>query len=186
MRVVAGSARGVPLRSPRDSRVRPTGDRVRESVFNALGSRNAVVDADFADLFAGTGALGIEALSRGASHCVFVDSERRSLSLVEENLRVTRLEDRSRLLAGDALELLAPGGALGGMRFDVALADPPYAFDRWEELLGHLDAGIVVAESDRDVDPGDRWQVLRTRSYGTTVVTILEQAEAPQNLETES
>ncbi|MFV0318467.1 MAG: RsmD family RNA methyltransferase [Microthrixaceae bacterium] len=185
MRVVAGSARGLRLRSPDSSRVRPTSDRVRESLFNSLGSRGRVEGADFVDLFAGTGALGIEALSRGAGSCVFIDADRASLDLVRHNLAHTRLEDRAELVEADALGLVSEGGRLSGARFDVALADPPYAFDRWVPLMEDLRAQVLVAESDREIDPGARWQVTGIRTYGTTVVTILESAEAPQHPERE-
>ncbi|MCB0952479.1 MAG: 16S rRNA (guanine(966)-N(2))-methyltransferase RsmD [Microthrixaceae bacterium] len=186
MRVVAGSARGLALRAPDDSTVRPTTDRVRESLFNSLNSQAKVTGAAFVDLFAGTGALGIEALSRGASECVFVESDPAAVELVRDNLGRTHLEASAEVMRGDALDMISPGGTLQGRRFDVALADPPYSFDRWDELLSALDASTVVIESDREIGAPPPWRVLRCRAYGTTVVTILERAEAPDHPEIES
>ena len=138
-------------------------------MFNALGSLGAVDGARVLDLFAGSGALGIEALSRGAAHATFVDSSPSSLEAVRTNLAACGLEDRGTVVRSDAL---------GWLRtqvepVDLALLDPPYAFDSWTELLGALRAELAVIESDRDVDPGEGRRVLRQRRYGSTVVTIV-------------
>ncbi len=148
MRVVAGTARGLRLATPRNDGIRPTGDRVREALFNALHSRGAVEGATVLDLFAGTGALGIEALSRGASHAVFVECSRTHAALVEANLATCGFSDR-------------------------ALLDPPYAFDGWPALLAGLNAGLVVVESDREIEPAPGWHVGRVRRYAGTVLTLL-------------
>lgn len=170
MRVVAGVARGRRLKPPPGTATRPTGDRVREAVFGALTSLGVVVDARVADLFAGSGALGIEALSRGATHATFVERDRRARAVVRANLEATGLADRATVRGGDAVAAL---GDLGPV--DLVLADPPYAFDAWPALLvaaAATGAALVVAESDRPVEaPG--WAVRRCRSYGTTVVTFL-------------
>jgi 16S rRNA (guanine966-N2)-methyltransferase len=102
MRVVAGELRGRRIEAPPGSDTRPTTDKVREAVFNALGSLDLVRDAQVADLFAGTGALGIEALSRGAAHCTFVERDRQALRTLRENVERLGLADRSRIVAGDA------------------------------------------------------------------------------------
>src|SRR3954452_20915171 len=94
MRVVAGTARGRPLRAPRGNDIRPTSDMVREAIFNSLTSMDAIADATVYDLFAGTGALGIEALSRGAAHVTFVDHDRTAIAAIEANLAATGLADR--------------------------------------------------------------------------------------------
>jgi len=91
VRVIAGTARGVPLKAPKGERTRPTADRVKESLFGIIGAR--VIDADVLDLFAGTGALGIEALSRGARRAVFVESDRRVAEILRQNLKKCRLEE---------------------------------------------------------------------------------------------
>lgn len=154
--------------SPTGSDVRPTGDRVREATFNSLGSMDALIEARALDLFGGSGALGIEALSRGAGHCTFVDSSRRSIEAIRENLRGCGFDDRSTVLRLDALDFLARNDE----DFDLALLDPPYAFDSWEALLGSLHSSVVVIESDREIDPGPGLVVQRRRRYGSTVVTI--------------
>jgi 16S rRNA (guanine966-N2)-methyltransferase len=170
MRVVAGGARGRSLVAPRGTEVRPTGDRVREAVFNALGSMDAVQDAQVLDLFAGSGALGIEALSRGAAHATFVDSSRSSLDAVRTNLHACALEDRATVVRAEALRWLGTQER----RADLVLLDPPYAYDRWSELLAAVPAGaVLVIESDRDVHPGEGREVLRHRRYGSTVVSIV-------------
>jgi 16S rRNA (guanine966-N2)-methyltransferase len=168
MRVVAGTARGRRLQAPAGRDVRPTSDRVREAVFNALGSLGAVEGATVLDLFAGSGALGIEALSRGAAAATFVDDDPRALAAVRANLAATGLEALASVVRSDALGFLdgEPGP------FDVALCDPPYRFDRWDELWAALPTALVVAESDREVAPPEPWEVLRVRRYGSTVVTF--------------
>src|SRR5690349_13652536 len=126
MRVVAGSARGRRLAVPPGRSVRPTSDRVREAVFNALGSMGEIEDATVVDLFAGSGALGIEALSRGARHVTFVDHDRTALDCVRVNLATCGFEDRATVVRADG-----PAWAAGGAQHDLALVDPPYAFDGW-------------------------------------------------------
>lgn len=178
MRVVAGSARGRRLLAPPGDAVRPTTDRVREATFNALWSLGVIEDAEVVDLFAGSGALGIEALSRGAAHCTFVEASREALGVIRENLLVTGLEDRATVLRADALAVLGDVFPAGGEGPDLVLADPPYDFSRWAELLASVPACTLVIESDREVEPPSQWSVLRQRSYGTTVVTIIERPEA--------
>ncbi len=168
MRVVAGTARGRRLRSPAGRDVRPTSDRVREAVFNALGSLGAVEGATVLDLFAGSGALGVEALSRGAAAATFVDDDPRALAAVRANLDATDLAVRATVVRSEALAFLATGPG----PFDLALCDPPYRFDRWGEVWAAVPAALVVVESDREVDPPGGWEVLRVRRYGSTVVTF--------------
>jgi 16S rRNA (guanine966-N2)-methyltransferase len=171
--VVAGVARGRPLVAPVGRDTRPTSDRVREAVFNALHSLGAVEDAVVLDLFAGTGALGIEALSRGAAHATFVDSDRDAVAAIRVNLTSTGLADRATLQRRDVLSFLVTGRE----RYDLALCDPPYAYDDWQRLLDTLRARTVVIESDRTIDVGSSWQVAREKRYGTTVVVIAHHRE---------
>ena len=168
MRVVSGTARGLRLIAPAGNSTRPTPDRVREAVFNALYSLGGVQGATVLDLFAGTGAMGIEALSRGAERAVFVESSREAVAALRENLQTTGLADRADVVTGDVERYLdsAPG------RFDVVLVDPPYAFDDWPDLLGRMSADLVVVESGRTVDVPDGWETHRVKRYGGTVVTI--------------
>jgi 16S rRNA (guanine966-N2)-methyltransferase len=173
MRVIGGTARGRRLVAPHGTDVRPTGDRVREAVFNTLGSMDEVVGRRYLDLFAGSGALGLEALSRGAEHCVFVDSSRRSLRTVRDNVASLGFAERSEVIASDALRYLRETDPT----VDVALVDPPYAFDDWSSLLRLVPARLVVAESDRPVAPPAGSEVLRERRYGGTVVTMIQLAD---------
>jgi len=173
VRVVAGSARGRRIAAPPGSDTRPTTDRVREAVFNALGSLGAVQGADAVDLFAGSGALGIEALSRGAARVHFVESDRRAAEVVAANLADLGLAERGVVVRRPVDVALAdlPDG------LDLVLADPPYAFDGWAGLLDGLapklaEGAVVVAESDRPIDLPDGWEKVRERAYGGTVVVF--------------
>jgi 16S rRNA (guanine966-N2)-methyltransferase len=158
------------LVAPEGREVRPTTDRVREAVFNALVSQDAVADATVLDLFAGSGALGIEALSRGAATAMFVEQDARARSVVAENLATTGLTDRATIVADRAervLERLADAEP-----FDLALLDPPYDFAAWSDLLHALRARTVVIESDREVELPPDWQVVRAKGYGSTLIVI--------------
>jgi 16S rRNA (guanine966-N2)-methyltransferase len=168
MRVVAGIARGRRLAAPPGKETRPTSDRAREALFNALGSLGALEDATVLDLFAGSGALGIEALSRGAAACTFVDSDRRALDVVRANLVTTNLDDAATVVQSDADRFLDRAVA----RWDLALLDPPYAFDGWDALLERLPADLAVVESDRSITLPSGWRLVREKRYGTTVVAI--------------
>jgi 16S rRNA (guanine966-N2)-methyltransferase len=168
MRVVAGSARGRRLVSPAGVSTRPTADRVRESMFNALHSLAVVEGATMVDLFAGSGALGIEALSRGAAFCTFVEPLRAALYAIRRNLAVTGLSEAARVVASSAEAYLAGRPE----PVDVALCDPPYAYDGWDELLARLPAGFAVMESDRALALPEGWALTWTRRYGSTVVTF--------------
>lgn len=171
MRVVAGAARGRRLEAPAGRDVRPTTDRVREAVFNALVSLGAVGGADVVDLFAGTGALGIEALSRGARSCTFVERDGAARALVGRNLERTGLAGSAVADPGPAEDFVARAAAAGRW-FDLALLDPPYAYAGWPSLLEVLPASIAVVESDRPPPLPARWQVVRQKRYGTTLVVI--------------
>jgi 16S rRNA (guanine966-N2)-methyltransferase len=173
MRVVGGELKGRRLVAPPGDRTRPTSDRVRESVFNALWSRGALDDDGGAvlDLFAGSGALGIEALSRGAVHATFVDDNAAARRVVAENLRACGLTDRATVVADRAERFLA--GA-GDRRYGLAFCDPPYAFDGWGGLLGRLRADLVVIEAASEIAVPAGWELVRTATYGTTWVGFAE------------
>ncbi len=168
MRVVAGELGGRKLVSPDGTSTRPTTDRVREAMFNALGSAGLVDGALVADLFAGTGAIGIEALSRGAARCTFVERDRAALRALQENLDALGLGDRSRVLRADATQVAST------LDVDIVFADPPYDFDAWGPLLDGVVASYVVAESGRPLDGGDAWRTVRSKRYGRTWVSFLE------------
>lgn len=168
MRVVAGELRGRRIEAPPGNDTRPTTDKVREAVFNALGSLDLVRDAVVLDLYAGTGALGIEALSRGAASCTFVERDRTALRVLRANLDQLGVRDRTTVLAGNALAM-APG-----VPADLVLADPPYGFDQWPQLLAAVRADFVVAEAEQEVPAPDGWTATRAKRYGRTWVTFLE------------
>jgi 16S rRNA (guanine966-N2)-methyltransferase len=172
MRVVAGELGGRRLVAPGGTSTRPTTDRVREAIFNSLGSAGVLEGAVVADLFAGSGAVGIEALSRGAARCIFVERGRAALRALDENLDTLGLRDRSKVISADAVSVAASIDA------DIVLADPPYDFDSWSDLLDRIDADLVVAESGEVIDPPPGWTVWRDKKYGRTRVTFLERVES--------
>lgn len=177
MRVVAGTARGRRLRTPDGASTRPTSDRVREAVFNALFSLDALRDALVVDLYAGSGAMGIEALSRGAAHAWFVESDRRALAVIDDNLDVLDLRDRATVVRSDVETALRGPASVIPDGLDLVLADPPYAFDDWSDLFALVaprlgpDA-LVVAESGAPIAVPTGWEKMRERTYGGTVITF--------------
>lgn len=173
MRVVGGSARGRRLAAPPGDRTRPTSDRVREAIFNALWSRGALAETTVVDLFAGSGAMGVEALSRGAAHVTFVDQSAAARRAVEHNLRVCGFTDRADVV-GVAAERFLERGAAEGVRFDLAFCDPPYAYARWPDLLTVLRADLAVLEADEAVAVPEPWDLVRSRRYGSTWVGFAE------------
>ena len=167
MRVIAGEFRGRKLAAPAGNSTRPTTDMVREAVFNSLRTMDVLDGAVVVDLFAGTGALGIEALSRGAARCTFIEKDRNALRVLRENLAALRIEDRSAVIPADVSAVLSSIGSV-----DVVFADPPYEFDAWQTLIEQLDAQFLVAESARAIAPQPGWEILRERDYGRTRVTV--------------
>ena len=169
MRVVAGVAKGRRLVVPAGRGLRPTTDRVREAIFSALGSRGGVEGARVADLFAGSGALGIEALSRGAASAVFVEADPAAARAGRANLEATGLEG-GRVVQTDVMRFLEsrPDEEM----FDVAFADPPYSFTEWPRLLGDLRATTAVFESRLEIEVQPAWMPIRVLRHGGTVVTI--------------
>jgi len=172
VRVVAGEFKGRPLRAPRGSKTRPTADRVREALFSMLGD---VRGARVLDLFAGSGALGIEALSRGAESAVFVDSERAAAEAVRANL--TALGERGEVAGRDALDYLR--SVAGERRFDLVFCDPPYdsalaVAPSLAELLPAVlyDTSVTVTESDIRTPLDLPFPVVRERAYGNTRIVI--------------
>ena len=168
VRVVAGTLRGRKLEAPAGATTRPTTDMAREAIFNALNSLDVVEGARILDCFAGTGAMGIEALSRGAAHVTFIERDRAALAALERNVTALGVKDRSTIVRGDALAL-----ASSCRDVSLVLADPPYDFAKWNELLAVLPGNLVVAESAAEVEAPDGWEMLRTRRYGRTHVTFL-------------
>ena len=166
VRVVAGTAGGRKLQAPPGRDIRPTSDRVREAIFSSLESMDAVRGASIVDLFCGSGALGIEALSRGAASATFVDNDRSALATVEANLASTGL-DGGRIVRADAVPWLGQSND-----FDLALVDPPYSFNGWDLVFSRLSSRLVMAESDRELDLPEGWRIVRRKRYGGTVVHL--------------
>jgi len=142
-------------------------------VFDVLGSMLApggLHGCTVADLFAGSGALGIEALSRGAGESIFVDQHRGAVETVRANLAALNFGyEQATVVQSEVLGWLSGAGA---RPFDLALCDPPYAFDQWEELWERLDARVVVAESGREVSVPPPWTTVKRKRYGRTVVVV--------------
>jgi 16S rRNA (guanine966-N2)-methyltransferase len=168
MRVVAGVAGGRRLQVPAGRRLRPTSERVREAVFSSLHSLGAIEGARALDLFAGTGALGIEALSRGAAAVTFVEADPAAVAVIRANLEATGLEGGTVVQADVGRFLDDPGPAA-----DLAFVDPPYAFAAWPSVLERLPAELAVLESRRPVEVAEGWVVVRTARYGDTHVTTV-------------
>ena len=175
MRIVAGSRKGHRISAPRGVVTRPTSDRVREAVFSILGGVEA---ARALDVFAGSGAMGLEALSRGAASCLFVERDRRACRVLEENLATLDLAGGT-VACRDARRALRDEIARG-RRYDLVIVDAPY--DDWErheralaELLPALleDGGLVVVETAAAVEPALPLDLVTARRYGSARITVL-------------
>ena len=172
MRVVAGTLGGRSLATPRGKGTRPTSGLIRGAIFNSLDARGLLHNARVADLFAGSGALGIEALSRGAERVVFVESDRAAADVIDANLKTLGLGPPAAKTTRSTVERWA-GGDPGPL--DLVLADPPYEWDGWEQLLDALvgyPTAYAVLESDREI-AHSAWDVAAVHHHGGTVVTQL-------------
>ncbi len=184
LRVISGKARGLKLDTPKNQDVRPTTDRVKESLFNMINSY--IMDSNILDLFAGTGSLGIECLSRGAKNCVFVDKSKDSINIVRSNVKKARVENESTILNvdfKDAVKRLSTQN----QKFDVIFMDPPYYENMFIECLKSIDKfnlldedGIIVVEHDtKDLfeDSIGRLNKSREKKYGNTTLTFYKLEE---------
>ena len=182
MRIITGKARGLHLNVPKNYDVRPTADRVKESLFNIIGSK--VVGAAVLDLFAGSGNLGLESWSRGARLVQFVDNSRGSLQLTDSNIRKCRAEAECRMLKHDAE---AAVGLLykQGQRFDLVFVDPPYNRGWVQKILSKLEKfpllaenGWLVAEYSAHDDIAasipEGYELFRSQQYGETVLSFIK------------
>jgi 16S rRNA (guanine966-N2)-methyltransferase len=145
-------------------------------MFDVLSSLMDITDCHVADLFAGTGALGIEALSRGAASVLFVDNDPRAVRAIRSNLAALGLQDRGRVMRDDAMRVLARPHW-----FDIALCDPPYDFSGWDTLLSRLRTTVAVLESRRPAGVPVGWETLRHKRYGGTLVTVVRSVGARQD-----
>ena len=169
MRIVGGELSGRRISAPRDETVRPTSDRAREAIFNMLYSLGLPRGCRVVDLYAGSGALGIEALSRGAEEAYFVDKSAEACRTIKDTM--DGLAIHGTVIQGDALQKLE------SLDVDLVLADPPYGFDDWNRLLAAAGKAFVVAESESALEALEGWEVVRSRKYGRATVTILRPTE---------
>jgi 16S rRNA (guanine966-N2)-methyltransferase len=179
MRVIAGSARGLRLTAPAGLQTRPTADRVKEALFSIIASRRDMVGARILDICAGTGSLGIEALSRGAASCCFIEQDRHVLTQLEKNLAKAGLAGRGECLLLDAMKGLKVLEAKGN-KFDIVFFDPPYSSGVYHTVAGALsthsllsEGGLLVAECSSRTTLADRYESLAKidrRVYGETAL----------------
>jgi 16S rRNA (guanine966-N2)-methyltransferase len=172
VRVIGGAARGRALKAKLPPTVRPTTDYAREAIFSMLESRGGLVDLVVADLYCGSGAMGIEALSRGASKVYFVDQDPACLAAAKENLEPLKLEGEA-VFVRSILPIWTPQADL-----DLLLADPPYGPMDLAAVLKGVKAERCIIENDRHMDAPEGWVVTKTKRYGTTLVTMLEPEES--------
>jgi 16S rRNA (guanine966-N2)-methyltransferase len=186
MRIIGGTSKGRKLAPVHGRGIRPTSDRVKESIFNILGGD--IEDQIVLDLFAGTGNLGLEALSRGASRVLFVEKSRQALSLIQRNLSQCGMEDRAEILPTDALRAI---GILNQRKevFDLILMDPPYEKGLVQRMLTkienmgicHADSILVIEHDRREALPSRTpgWALLRERKIGDTLISFLTPTTDP-------
>ena len=171
--MIGGELRGRRLAAPSDASVRPTSDRVREAIFDILFSRGGVEGAQVVDLFAGSGALGIEALSRGAASVTFVERHPEALAAIRANLDSVGLADAER--DGEATVVRADVDswvATTASRYDLALVDPPYRYEDWGTLVAPFARGPRRSRiRGRDPLP-EGWVIIKSKHYGGTIVTV--------------
>ncbi len=184
MRIVGGEFRGRPLAAPRSQAIRPTSDRTREAVFNVIAHRHPerLDGARVLDLFAGTGALGLEALSRGAASCLFIEESAEGRGLIRDNVEAFGLQGRTKVFRRDATRM----GEVGTIQpFGLVFADPPYGKGLGERALQSALAGgwladdvlcVVEEAASAAFDPGIGFAVVDQRDYGETVIRFIERA----------
>ena len=193
MRISGGKWRGRNLRVPSGEAVRPTQDRVREALFSML--QFELADAKVLDLFAGSGSVGLEALSRGASHATFVELALRPLACLQANIAQVQAEACTSVIRGDVYAWLGTATVAEGQGFDVAYADPPYelgaaqGYSRMLTLLAERNIvkpqGLFIAEmkSHQTPDESPPWDLCRDRVYGQTRIAIYRRKSAPSTPE---
>ena len=180
MRVISGIAKGVSLFSPQGTKTRPTTDFVKENLFNIIG--DDIRGVSFLDLFAGSGAIGIEALSRGARAVAFVDISQKCIDLIRRNLEKTRLGEGAAVLKGDAALALKK---FAGQKFDIIFLDPPYLGDFVEKALREIckrdileDNGYIILEMSRTAQAPEieELEVFKEKEYSGTRLVFMEKA----------
>jgi 16S rRNA (guanine966-N2)-methyltransferase len=180
MRIITGKYRGRRLKTPKNSAIRPTTDKIRSAVFNVLNSRGVIHNALVLDVFCGTGALGLEALSRGAAQCIFVDRTRESLALAQENARNFDVPPHQTHFILSKAESLPPRDQTF-LAPTLVFCDPPYGKDLITPTLDHLKntgwlapAAFIVLETDKreDIKADEGFTIIDERIYGDTKITF--------------
>jgi 16S rRNA (guanine966-N2)-methyltransferase len=179
LRVVAGIVKGHKLKTVKGMKTRPTSDMVKEALFNIIAGY--VKEAEVLDIFAGTGSLGIEALSRGAKSAVFIDTDREAISVIRQNLESTRLANKAEIIKGDAFSVLDRLGS-AQRKFDIILLDPPYHKNFVNETLKIVQKhgiikpdGIIAVERDEHDSVNEAFgtlKLVRDQKYGGTVLSF--------------
>lgn len=183
MRIITGTAKGRRLKMPGGGKTRPAMDKVKGSTFNIISG--LVEEARFLDLFAGSGNLGIEALSRGGSYAAFVDASRECTKTIRENLEITRLSDRGQVFTSDCLKFLKTANL---EPFDIVFIDPPYLKDLIDPILQYIplcpmfnEATLFIIERQKkdnlDLEKAEQIRIVDERVFGDTVITFCRIAE---------
>ena len=182
MRVISGSARGLKLKAPEGLSTRPTTDRIKESLFNIISAD--LYDCRFLDLFSGSGAIGTEALSRGAECAVMVDADFKSINIINDNVKAARVQDRAEVIKGDVVSAIKKLG-LRGDKFDIIFMDPPYNKGLVQTTVQAIanadilcDDGFIIAEQSQEDDLPDinGLDIFRVKDYKVTKMTFLQKA----------
>lgn len=181
MRIIGGRFKGRRIISPKGTRTRPTTDQVREAAFNLLNARLSLEGIEVLDLFCGSGALGLEAISRGAASATFVDMSRDALRTVADNASALGVADQCSFLMRDGLRYLASPAT---PEYDLILADPPYRFPSVGDLpvraIEKLRAGgLLLLEHDAHIRFDPSAVTVESRSYGRTIVSIFRASQTP-------
>ena len=180
MRIITGKARGLKLTTPKNMDVRPTSDRVKESLFNIIGTK--IVGTHVLDLFAGTGNLGLEAWSRGAEKVVFIDESQASLQLVRSNIAKAKAEKETTVIKGNAVKEIADLAARGE-RFDFIFCDPPYNKGLPAQIIEQvakydivISGGYLIVEHSQHESLSElplKLEIIRSEKYGETLISFL-------------
>lgn len=183
MRVITGSAKGRRLLTPKSNRVRPTTDRIKEALFSILGEK--VINSTFVDCFSGTGSIGIEALSRGAKECYFIDNHHESISIIKENLSITDLWEGSQIISKNVISGMNELSQMG-KKADIIFLDPPYLKGLIQPTLAaivdndilHQSSWIIVEHSEKDIlEHQDNLHYFRQQTYGNIALSFFQKEE---------
>ncbi|MFV0343224.1 MAG: 16S rRNA (guanine(966)-N(2))-methyltransferase RsmD [Anaerocolumna sp.] len=182
MRVIAGKAKRIVLKTAQGLDTRPTTDRIKETLFNMINNR--LVDCDFLDLFSGSGAIGIEAISRGAHHSIFVENNKNAITCIKENLHNTKLMDQATILNSEVLTAIRTL-EISGKVFDVVFMDPPYNCQYEEQVLRLLQSSniiycdtLIIVEASIETDfsfiEDTNFQIVKMKEYKTNKHVFIE------------